>query len=267
MQTHDVAKVDSQFDAARALIRQSVHEQGFPSIAVAVAKDGRIVWEEGFGWADLEKKITATPDTLYSLASITKPFTATGLMRLVEQGKVELDKPANDYLGVSKNQDFVGDPSEATLLRILSHTSGLPFHYQFFYDNEPYRPPSMDETIARYGILIGLPDGTSQYSNLGYGILDYIISCVTNRSYADYMRTDVFLPLGLLHTSVGIAPGLEPYVAQRYDAQQRPIPFYTFDHVGASAIYSSAHDLVRFGMFHLKDHLADQQAILSGSKS
>ena len=259
------AKVDPRFDAARAVIRQVMEEKGIPSVAVAVAKDGKIVWEEGFGWADREKMMPATPNTMYSLASISKPFTATGLMRLVEQGKVELDKPANEYLGLGQIRGLAGDASGATIRRILSHTAGLPHHVQFFYLNEPYRPPSMEETIARYGIVVYPPGQEYEYSNLGFGIVDHIITRVSGQDFADYMRKEVFAPLGLTHTSVDIGPGLEAYVAQRYDAQLRPIQVYTFDHVGASAIYSSAHDLVRFGMFHLKDHLADQQAILKDS--
>ena len=123
----------------------------------------------------------------------------------------------------------------------------------------------MDETIARYGILVYPPGEAYQYSNLGYGIVDHIIERVSGRTYADYMRTRVFAPLGLTRMSVHIGPGLEPYVAQRYDSQLRPIPYYDFDHDGGSAVYASAHDLVRFGMFHLKEHLPDQQKILADS--
>src|ERR1041385_5737205 len=82
-------------------------------------------------------------------------------------------------------------------------------------------------------------------------------------AYEDYMRQEVFVKLGLTHTSVGIGPGLEHFAAVRYGDDGLPITFYDFDHRGASAIYSSAHDLVRFGLFHLKAHLADQKAILS----
>jgi CubicO group peptidase (beta-lactamase class C family) len=144
----------------------------------------------------------------------------------------------------------------------MSHTAGLPLHYQFYYANQSYPVVSNDETIARYGILVFPPGEVYEYSNLGYGIIDHIIGRQSGVAYPDYMRTNVFVPLGLTRTSVGIGPGLEPYVAQRYDGKQRPIPFYDFDHRGGSAVYSSAHDLVRFGMFHLKDHLADQRAIL-----
>ncbi len=95
-------------------------------------------------------------------------------------------------------------------------------------------------------------------------MLDYVIARTSGQTYDDFMRQEVFVKLGLTHTSVGIGPGLEPYEAIRYDDDTgAPIPPYDFDHPGASAVYSSAHDLVRFGMFHLKDHLADQRAILT----
>lgn len=251
------------FDPVRDSIRRQLVESEMPSIAVAVARDGKILWEEGFGWADREKRVPATEHTMYSLASISKPITATGLMKLVEAGKIDLDKPVNDYLGDAKIRAGVGDASEATIRRVANHSSGLPLHYQFFYADEPYRPPSMDETILRYGNLVTKPGEKYQYSNLGFGILGYVLSRVSGRSYADFLREEVFIPLGMTHTSVDIGPGLEKYAAARYGRDGLPLPFYTFDHPAASAVWASAHDLVRFGMFHLKAHLADQKAILS----
>lgn len=261
---HPAAVRSSQFDSVRSLIRRAI-DDGVPSIAVAVAKNGRIVWEEGFGMADRERRTPAGPHTMYSLASISKPFTATGLMKLVERGKIQLDRPANEYLGAGRLTAPAGDASQATVRRVMSHMGGLPLHYQFFYADANYGRPSMDTTISRYGIVVNPPGEVFQYSNLGYGIIDHIISRVSGQSYADYMRTEVFLPLGLTHTSVDIGRGLETYAAQRYDSKLRPIPFYTFDHPGGSAVYSSAHDLVRFGMFHLKNRLPDQQRILADS--
>jgi len=135
----------------------------------------------------------------------------------------------------------------------------------FYYDGAVDRVPTMDEAIARYGITVYPPGSSYQYSNLGFGIIDHIIELVSRQNYADFMRAEVFLPLGLTHTSIFIAPGLEPYAAVRYDPDGRRVTPYDFDHRGASAVYSSAHDLVRFGMFHLKNHLADQKRILSDS--
>jgi CubicO group peptidase (beta-lactamase class C family) len=250
------------FDSVREFIKQQLTERSFPSIAVAVARDGQIIWEEAFGWADRENRVPATPHTIYSLASISKPITATGLMVLKERGRIDLDRPINEYLGEAKIAVRVGNPAEATVRRVANHTSGLPLHYQFFYEDEPYRVPSRDETIRRYGNCVTAPGERFQYSNLGYGILDYVIARVSGRSYADFMREEVFLPLGLTHTSVDIGPGLEKHQAVRYGTDGLPIPFYNFDHPGGSAVYASAHDLVRFGMFHLKAHLSDQKAIL-----
>jgi len=251
-----------RWSAVRDTIRAVMARSDIPSVAVAVARGKTIIWEEAFGWADRERMIEATPNTMYSLASISKPMTATGLMTLVERGLVDLDRPANDYLGIGKLTGLAGDAHGATVRRVMSHTAGLPLHYQFYYVNQPYPVLSNDETIARYGILVTPPGEVYEYSNLGYGIIDQIISRVAEEEYAAFMRATVFIPLGLTHTSVGIAPGLEPYIAQRYDAKQRLIPFYDFDHRGASAIFSSAHDLVRFGMFHLKDHLPDQRPVI-----
>jgi len=252
-----------RFDAVRDYIRGQMTEKSLPSVAVAVAKDRDILWEEGFGWADREKRIAATEHTLYSLASISKPITATGLMVLVQRGALDLDKPANDYLGAAQLRARIGDASAATLRSIANHSSGLPLHYQFFYADEPWRRPSMDDTILRYGFLASRPGERSNYSNLGYGVLDYIIERVANQSYAEFMRREVFQPLGLTRMSVDIGPGLEPYAAQRYGSDGTALPFYTFDHPGASAIYSSAHDLARFALFHLKAHRPDQKAILT----
>lgn len=252
-----------RFDGVRALIRQKIVDGSVPSISVAVAQHGKIIWEEGFGWANREQRIPATANTMYSLASISKPFTATGLMTLVQAGQIDLDKPINDYLGDAKLKAWIGNANDATVRRVANHSSGLPLHFQFFYINEPYQIPSYDETILRYGNLVTIPGEHFQYSNLGFGIIGYVLARVSGESYPDFMRQAVFIKLGLTHTSVGIGPGLEPFQAIRYDLKGAPLPAYGFDHPGASAIYSSAHDLVRFGMFHLKDHLPDEAQILT----
>lgn len=264
MKNKDETKThEDQFNCVRELIRAKLVELSVPSLAVAVAQNGEILWEEGFGWADRENRIPANEYTMYSLASISKPITATGLMILKERSKLNLDRPINDYLGDAKLKAWVGNPDGATARRVANHSSGLPLHSQFFYEDEPYRRPAIDETIRRYGNLMTAPGEKYQYANLGYGILDYVISRLSGKSYPDFMREEVFLPLDMTHTSVDIGPGLEKYQAVRYGSDGLPIPFYDFDHPGASAVFSSVQDLVRFGMFHLKGRLPDQKAILS----
>lgn len=258
------ASAADRFEDVRGYIRDGLVAESVPSIAVAVAQNGKVVWEEGFGWADRERRVPATEHSMYLLASISKPMTATALMTLVEQGKVVLDAPANDYLGEVKLRARVGDANAATVRTLLEHTSGLPTHLQFFYFDEPYRSPSSDQTLLRYGNLMTAPGTKYHYSNLGYGTLGYIVERVSGQSLADYLRREVFLPLGMMHSSLNIGPGLEPYAAARYFVKNgSPIPYFESDTLGAGAIYSSAHDLLRFGMFHLKTHRRDQKAILS----
>ena len=245
------ARSADRFEQARALIRRTMEEHDLPGVVVAVARDGQIVWEEGFGWADLERRVPATPRTMFSLASITKPMTATAIMRLVEQGRIGLDLPANQYLGDGQIHSDVWNPAGATVRRVLSHTAGLPLHYEFFYEGQGHRARTTDEGIARYGILVAPPGEVFEYSNVGYGVLDRIIERVSGRSYAEFMRAEVFHPLGMARSVVSTGAGLGEAAAVRYDGDNRPVPPYDFGHRGASAVYSSAHELVRFGMFHL----------------
>lgn len=254
-------------EALRTEIEAALVAQSVPSLAVAVAKDGEILWQQGFGWADRERRLAATEHTTYSVASISKPITATALMMLVQAGKVDLDAPANDYLGSVKLRSGVGDVRLATVRRVANHMAGLPDHFNPFYADEPYRAPSMDETLRRYGFLLSVPSEHTyyEYSNLGYGVLDYIVERVSGRSYASFLRNEVFIPLGMTRSSVGVGVGLEPYAATRYDPEGVPLPAYDFDSPGASAVYASAHDLLRFGMFHVQTPLPDQKAILSGA--
>ena len=251
------------FSTVRERIQAEMAEASIPGFAVGVAREGELIWEEAFGWADREQRIRADEHTMFSLASISKPITATGLMKLVEQGKIELDQPVNEY--VSKDSQlkvWIGEPDEVTVRRVANHTSGLPLHYHFFPKDGPAKPP-MEESIRRYGNVVCPAGERYRYSNIGYGILDHLIERVSGMSYTEFMRREVFLPLGMTRASVDIEPGLDAYQAKRYTDDGLPLPFYDFDHSGASAVFCSAHDLLRFGMFHLKQRLPYQKAVLS----
>lgn len=242
------ARLTPLLDSMRAVIEA----EDLPSIAFAVAQRGEVLCEVAMGWADREARRVATPYTMYSLASISKPITATAVMQLVERGAVELDAPANRYLTAGGLRAFAGDVADATVRRLLTHTAGLPLHYQFFYAGGP-GTPTMEEAIARWGVVVYTPGERWVYANFGYGVLDHIIARVSGRSYAEYLRDELFRPLGLARTSVSDGSDLGDEAAVRYYRDGTPVPPYTFDHVGASAVWSSAHDLVRFGMFHLGD--------------
>jgi CubicO group peptidase (beta-lactamase class C family) len=258
------ADVDRRFEPVREWIAGALASEGVPSLAVAIARDGKVLWEEGFGWADREQGRPATAHTPYPLASVSKPLTATALMVLVEQGRVRLDAPANAYLGAAPLRARVGRAEAATVRRVATHTSGLPLHHHFFHLDEPRRPPAIEETIRRYGNLVAAPGESFRYSNLGYGVLEHLIEQVSGMSFEHFVRTAVFEPLGLRDTFVA-GPGERPDRprAVPYTPDGRPLIFYDFDHRGGSAMFGSAHDLVRFGSFHLNRPLAGTSSILS----
>ncbi|MFW6078093.1 MAG: serine hydrolase domain-containing protein [Gemmatimonadota bacterium] len=245
------AAVPEQFEAARAYIERVMAERNLPSVAVAVAQEGEVLWEAAFGWADRERRVGATPHTPYSLASISKPIVATALMTLVEDGGLDLDRPANDYLGAARIRAGAGTASGATVRRVLSHTAGLPLHWRFFFEDDPHPVASHDEAIARYAVTVNAPGARYEYSNIGFGVVGRVVEWVAGEPLDDVVRREVYAPLGMTRSSVNLPPELEPYAARRYDGDGERLPDYVTDHDGASAMWSSAHDLIRFALFHL----------------
>jgi CubicO group peptidase (beta-lactamase class C family) len=264
-QVSDHARSASTFQAdelqdVRSLIHKLIEEEGIPSIAVAVAKDGEILWEEGFGWADRERRVPATAHTPYSLASVTKPITSTAVMVLHERGMIDLDAPLEEYLGRLDLTGLAGDTKQVTPRRALAHSAGLPTHFYFYHAGYP--PASAAETLARYGIVVFPPGRLFNYSNIGYRSLDVAISTVSGEGYEDFLRKEVFVPLGMTRTAVGVDPAWAAEAATRYDGGQSPIPPYMSDHPGSGDVWSSAHDMLRFGMFHAGTPLAGQRRTL-----
>jgi CubicO group peptidase (beta-lactamase class C family) len=242
-------------DTLRSTIRRLVDSADVASIAVAVARDGAVLWEEGFGYADLARRVPATPTTLYSIASINTPITATAVMRLAERGRIDLDQPIDAYLGTSRVTGLAGDRTGATVRRVLSHTAGLPLHYRFYYERTA-EPSDLARTVARYGRVMFPPGEVYSYSNLGYGMLGQAVARAAGTSYEAYVREQVFRPLGMTQSTIGTGAGLANS-AVRYNARHEAIPYYDFDHRGGSAVYTSARELLRFGMFHLKTRPRD----------
>ena len=250
------------FSEAREGIVSLIEELKVPSVSVAVVKNEAIIWEEAFGLANFKKKVKATPETLYPIASATKPFTATGVMILVERGLVDLEKPANAYLGKAKLGAFEGEASGATVGRILHHTSGIPMYWSFDFGPASRRRPPLDTTLERYGLLMSKPGESYNYSNLGYAVLESIIEQVSGKPYAEFMASEVFAPLKLRRTTVATFQPKGADFAAKYSAALAPVPFCDHDTRGAAAIYSTAHDLALFCLLHLGRLQPDQKAIL-----
>lgn len=259
--TADELKPD--FSEIRKLIKAEMAARSIPSLSVAVVRRGEIIWEEAFGFADREKGVAANQQTMYYTASVTKAVTATAIMVLHERKQIDLDRPINDYIKPMRVTSPLWNPNEATVRSVATHMSGLTTFGRNCYEDQPGCHISAEETIRRYGILYWRPGDHFDYTNLGYGILGEAVSRVSGKSYADFLRDEVFLPLGMTHASLGIAPGLKEHAAVRYSSTHGRRPLAYSATPGASGVYCNARGLALFGMFHLRAHLPSQKAILS----
>jgi len=250
-----VASENERFQEVRATIVALVKNGEIPSMAVAVAKDGRVIWEEAFGWADREKGIEATPNTIYAVGSLSKSITGTGVMVLVDRGMIRLDEPVYPFLGSAAPPDYLSVGSAISVRHIVTMTGGIP-HLWLQPQNTDNALPSLTATelIARYGFSMCPPGEMFNYSNLSFAFPEMIVSKVTGKSFADFMESEVFLPLGMTHSSVNLRPDQHQYLAKGYNTENDPFPVnIEFYPKGGGGMYSSARDLIRYGLFHLKE--------------
>ncbi len=251
---------NKKFNKVRSKIIAMIEKREIPSMAVAVAQEGDILWEEAFGWANQDEQVKATPHTIYPIASLSKSLAATGIMILAERKQLSLDDPVERYIAPAKLTVYEGQRSEVTIRRVLNMTAGIPHGCEVYGDS--FELPILHRFVSRYGIVVFPPGAMELYSNFSYSIPELIIENVSGKSFANFMKTEVFVPLGMTHTSVGVEHTLEVHAAIKYDSEKNVVPDNYFVPAAAGGIYSSAHDLIQFGMFHLKNHLSHQKQIL-----
>lgn len=245
----------------RTKVQEVVTSGKAPSIAAAVGRGDRVIWSVAFGLADKARGLPATAAMPYAIASITKPFTATAVMILRERGLLSLDDPLSRHLG-PLGRPGVRSDAEVTVGRTLGHIAGFPSHHQFFFVDEPWRPLPFAQRMQCFGAEVEEPGARVVYSNLGFGALSELIARVGGQPYGAFLRSELFEPLGLVNSRVPGAEEETAGAATRYDTDDEPLPFYVTDHDGASAVYASVEDLVRFGLFHAGT-LTPERPILS----
>jgi len=251
------------FDPVRLRIHHAIAQGDATGAAVAVVYGGRIVWEEGFGWANQKAGLKATPHTPFSMASITKPFTATTVMTLVAEGKLSLDESANKHLAGCKLVGTARD-AEAVSVRLLgAHGSGLPGMYESYEADEARLVPSPNTLLQEYGRLAYPPADCYEYSNIGFAALNAIAFALTQTELGALMHRRVLAPLGLDDSFFGSDTVRVQSGAMRYDAHGRLIPHYTTSTPASGELYASAHDLALFALFNMRHRAKGQAAILS----
>ena len=188
----------SHADPVDDVVAQEMKDQHIPGLALAVVKDGKVLKAHGYGWADAEAKVPVQPKTVFQLQSITKAFTATGIMLLVEEDKIRLDQPIGAYL------EGLPDPwGRITVRHLLTHTSGIKD-----FINEPTVDLKKDITAegvihSLAGLPLNFPPGEKySYSNSGYHLLGMILRRVTGKSWSDFLQERIFTPLGMADTAL-----------------------------------------------------------------
>src|SRR5215472_12800907 len=240
---------DGNFSEIAAAMQRRVDSGPPPSIAIAVARRGKIVWEHAFGKSDIERQQIATVNTPYFIASISKTITTTALMALVAHKKVDLDRPVNTYLRSAKITSPMWDVSQVTVRRLANHTAGLATYARGCLVDDNTCDPSPVTAIQRYGVAVWRPGEQFDYSNLGYGVLGEVVAETSGTSLDAALRRLVFAPLGMSSCAVGPDLTQTKGQASRYAIGSPPLKKTSLGRSttpGASGVYCSVHDLAMF---------------------
>jgi CubicO group peptidase (beta-lactamase class C family) len=228
-------------------------------LAVGVVRDGSLEWFLGHGVADVESRAPITGDTVFRIGSITKTFTAIAVMQLSEQGLLDLDVPANDYLRSFRLVPAKASFRPATVRHLLTHTAGIGYWRRLSDLLRPGvgsgdragrsgAPPLAD--YYRNGLPVEVEPGTKWvYSNHGFAALGQIVEDVSGRPLDRYMRERIFEPLGMAHTDLVRSERVRDRLATGYVLRSRglkPVADREILTPGGSGMYSSTADMARY---------------------
>ena len=205
-----------------SIIEAEMEENEFPSLSIAIVHDQDIVFNQAFGYADLDDKRSATTGTIYRIGSVTKVFTALMLVQMYDNGFVSLDTPVKKYLPEYKVISPFPDTQPTTLKQLATHTSGLPretsvgFYKQIHImkwaltrgESKMYQLPSIDNVRSSLDKIEfdSHPNSTfGYYSNVGYIVLGVALERAVNQTCQEYMEKNIFEPLNMNNTSFNLS--------------------------------------------------------------
>jgi CubicO group peptidase (beta-lactamase class C family) len=260
---HELTKADLE-PFLDALLPAQLQNRDMAGAVIAVVKDGRILLAKGYGYADYSaKKPVVADQTLFRPGSISKVFTATAVMQLVEQGKLDLDRDVNDYLDFPIPKTF---PEPVTLRRILTHTAGFEETLKnLFVPSADKMPPLRDYLIAAMPARIFPPGKVPSYSNYGLTLAGYIVERVSGEPFAKYIGAHILTPLGMDHSTFAqpLPENLEPKISRGYlAAEQGPRMFEFVSASPAGALSATASDMSRFMLALLGEGTLEGATIL-----
>jgi N-acyl-D-amino-acid deacylase len=225
-------------------VRDLLKKYAIPGGAVAVVRDGKLIYARGFGYADLENKTPVKPDALFRIASVSKPITGVAIMKLVEEGRLGLDDRVAPFIAhLTPAPGATVDPrwEQITIRHVLNHSGGWdrakpdggfdPIDRSWIAAAAVNAPaPASPETLIRYmkGMPLDFNPGEKfAYSNFGYIILGRVIERVSGMSYKEYVRARVLDPVGANRTQQG--------KSHLVDALPDEVKYYYFPNLGVNA--------------------------------
>ncbi len=233
-----------------------------PGISVAIVTDQEILWSKGYGMADLEKAIPSSPNTIYSICSISKLFTSVAIMQLRDAGKLRLEDLVSDHLSWFNIKQQYPDTGPITIRSLLTHSSGLPRESDYPYWTGPDFPfPTQEQVKAKLGSQKTLypPSTYHQYSNLGLTLLGEIVAEVSEVPYQQYIQENILNPLRLADTRPKLPEALwretlaTGYSALKRDGTRDMLPLFQAKGIAPAAGFSSTvEDLARFASWQFR---------------
>lgn len=227
-----------------------------PGAAVIIIKDGEVLLSQGFGKRNVAENLDVTPRTLFPIGSSGKAFTAAAIAMLVEEGKLEWEKPVKHYLPTFKLQDPFAT-ERLTVRDLLCHRCGLPRH-EFLWYNSDLTRKEMVERLAHLEPNADLR-ALYQYNNLMFTTAGYLVECVTGQTWEEFVAERIFKPLGMTSSNTAIAVSRAtddyalPYAERK--GEHVEVPFYTkFQGIGpAGGINTNLEDVEHWLRFHLNE--------------
>jgi len=275
-------KTEQQFlESFRQQVAEGLKIWDFPSVAIGIIKDGRVVLSEGFGMRDNALGLPATGKTLYQIGSCSKAFTSALVAIMVDQGKLSWDAPIGDLLPEIRFYDPAAT-EQLTLRDMLCHRSGLPRHEYAWYGTNFSKSELMHN--LRYLEPNKPIRSTFQYNNFGYMLAGYAVERVTGKSWEECLKEYIFEPLGMERSNAFIDAILaDPDHGTPYDRTdpnvdltkgQREIPFYKMDEedyekgIGAplgpaGSINSCPEEMLKWVQLHLQNGEYNGKRIIS----
>lgn len=260
----DPNELETFLDGFFAAAMQQYHA---PGLVFVMVKDGEVFLSKGYGYADLRTRRAVDPEkTIFRVASVSKLFTATAVMQLVEQGKLNLRRDVNEYL--PNFQLPVAFPKPVTLHHLLTHTAGFDDRFFGMAARRPEDLRPLGLHLAERMPRRALPPGdVFSYSNYGLALAGFLVESVSGESFETYVNENIFEPLDMKRSAFTLPRKLIPDLAQGYFYRNHAYHEAPYDYLQmlapAGSLHTTGADIARFMLAHLQDGRLGEVRILS----